>query len=1340
MSHSARDVPLDERVQRWCAAVLVALVPWFVAPGRIVPDTKIDLVLTPWRYLGRALDAWNTHTGLGELQNQAYGYIFPMGPFFGLTHSIGVPAWAAQRLWWSLLLVVAFLGAERLARDLGVTRYPVTLLAGFVYALSPRVLTVLSEISVEAWPGALAPWFVVVLLPALRTGATGPDRRRAGIRTGLLCVALGGVNATASAVVVALPLLYLLTAPRRRRRGRVLAWWTTGVVVGSAWWVLPLLVLGRYAYPFMDYIESAATTTAVTSVSNVLRGASHWVAYILTSSDNPVWQSGWVLAQDVTAIVATSAVAGLGLAGLVAQRRRLPHATRFLLLAAILATVAMAIGHAGSGTGPFVGLVQSLLDGALSPLRNVHKADPLLRVPVALGLAALVGSLVERPAQRRGAMADPRAVVAIAGVLGIALAGSVLPVWQGRVGDAWSFERVPAPWRQMAALADSGYQLNGGTTLLLPGSRFADYSWGKPSDEPLSALAHSPVLVRASAPLGHPGATRLLDEIDRLATSGVSQESLSATLQRLGVARVVLRRDLTVTAQAQSWQFVEDVLERSPGLRHVADAGSGDSRLSMYEVTQRLPGPMTTYAAADTVAVSGGGEALPGLIGAGVVTPRTGLELDGTGPPAGSGGRTVATDTERLRAFNAGRPMALAYGPTTTLDDPAVGPSARPDLAITESRNERPHLTLDGLASLTVSSSAADPFSRTPRGPATGPAAALDGDRTTAWVPGNGEARPWLRFGFAEPIALTTVRIDVAKGAEFARVDKVRLVAQGMTRDIPVEADGSILADLAGVRTSSLVLEPIAADVTDDRPVALAEVSIPGHPMRATITVPVRAPDAVVLARDTLARQADATQGEDPASWQRRLAGPLLPGTPQVAALLRPRWGTELDTALDGGLQVTGSSRAGFAPDQRPGAALSDDPTEHWRPADTDRSPSLTITSAEPLHLTTARLEPGTKGTVTLGSPQRGQITLRPGEDTDVSVLSGLTEVRAAFYGLAPGGPAPKIALAGHSMPSRGLEVTCAAPVVVRLGAQDVALSGSWSAAQVRGGAAVPGRACAANTATPANAAGATAAGPSGSLDLAMRAAPTATIDQVALFWRSLPTGATPSRITAVRVDGPGHLRATVTQGQVAVLALAEGANAGWQARTAEGTLLQPISVDGWRQGFLLPAEAHGAVSVDFGPDRTYRAGLVAGGLGAVLLLAAALADVLARRRSQPGALAAWAVSSEPDAATSSASVASSLRRGSRWAGALLAVAAATALAGWLGLLVGLLALVVPRQVRGGAVLGALVASGVAMSVLGVADRHSAGALAGQGLGSFVVAILVLTLSLPASGEQNTAR
>ena len=50
-------------------------------------------------------------------------------------------------------------------------------------------------------------------------------------------------------------------------------------------------------------------------------------------------------------------------------------------------------GHAGDVAGWFADAERSALDGALAPLRNVHKFDPVIRVPLVLGLAHLLGVL-----------------------------------------------------------------------------------------------------------------------------------------------------------------------------------------------------------------------------------------------------------------------------------------------------------------------------------------------------------------------------------------------------------------------------------------------------------------------------------------------------------------------------------------------------------------------------------------------------------------------------------------------------------------------------------------------------------------------------------------------------------------------------------------------------------------------------------------------------------------------------------------------------------------------------------------------------------------------------------
>lgn len=105
---------------------------------------------------------------LGQLQNQAYGYLFPQGPFFALLSPL--PDWITQRLWWALLLTLAFAGTVKLLDALKVGSRGSRLVAAILYALSPRILTTLGAISSEAWPVALVPW---ILLPVVRILDTG---------------------------------------------------------------------------------------------------------------------------------------------------------------------------------------------------------------------------------------------------------------------------------------------------------------------------------------------------------------------------------------------------------------------------------------------------------------------------------------------------------------------------------------------------------------------------------------------------------------------------------------------------------------------------------------------------------------------------------------------------------------------------------------------------------------------------------------------------------------------------------------------------------------------------------------------------------------------------------------------------------------------------------------------------------------------------------------------------------------------------------------------------------------------------------------------------------------
>ena len=209
--------------------------------------------------------------------------------------------------------------------------------------------------------------------------------------------------------------------------------------------------------------------------------------------------------------------------------------------------------HAGLGS-LVDGTARELLDGALAPLRNVHKVDPLVRLPLALGLGHAVGIM----ARRMQRVPDLRAWSMVVVVTAVLVGGAPLATNSMRMPG---FDRIPSAWQQTADFLD---EQPGSRALLLPGSGFGLQTWGWTIDEPMQGVADSAWVTRSQVPLVPGPTARYLDTVERRIASGEGGPGLAAMLARGGITHVVLRRDLDPFAAET---VPSDRAEARPGQR-----------------------------------------------------------------------------------------------------------------------------------------------------------------------------------------------------------------------------------------------------------------------------------------------------------------------------------------------------------------------------------------------------------------------------------------------------------------------------------------------------------------------------------------------------------------------------------------------------------------------------------------------------------------------------------------------------------------------------------------------------------------------------------------------------
>jgi arabinofuranan 3-O-arabinosyltransferase len=1213
-------------------AVLVGLA-MVQSPGLLVPDTKFDLAAAPAEFLARAAHLWDPQGAFGQLQNQAYGYLWPMGPFFLLGWVADLPGWVVQRLWVALVMCVAMTGAAKVARQLGIRSDLACLVAGFAYALSPRMLTTMGPISIEAWPSALAPW---VLLP-LMIGSRRGSARRAAALSALAVAMVGGVNAAATSAVLPLGVLWLLTREPGPRRRTMLIWWPLFTVLGTLWWLVPLFAMGTYSPPFLDFIESASNTTFPTTLFDALRGTSNWVPYVDVQS-----RAGNDLIRLSYLALNSGVVLFLGLAGML--QRANPHRL-FLSLGVVSGLLLVTMGHVQGVHGWAAADLRNFLDGPLAPLRNVHKFDPVLRLPLVLGLAWLVDGVLGRLRHDvAGAGQGPHPTLVprlnglvVVGTAVLAVVGASLPALAGRITPAGGMATVPDYWAEAAAWL--GREGDRGTSLLVPGSSFGEYVWGSPRDEPLQSLAASPWAVRNAVPLAPAGNIRMLDAVEERLAQGVPSPGLAPYLSRAGVTYLVVRNDLARSTDVPDPVLVHQSVEGSPGLRRVATFGpdvGGKAHIQKKNGSRVVVngGWQTEYPAIEIFAVDGGtaGSAVtansaPVVVGGpedlldlaelGVLADEpTLLAADVEDRPDPSA-PLILTDGLRATERNFGRVHDGASATSVPGEGRSLGNPTR-DYLLDDQQRWSTTARIEGARAVRASSSMSDAaaIGTVQRGQL--PYAAVDGDPATAWTANYRTNRPaWWQLDLGSPRRVD--QVTVTAGPDNREVVRVRTAAHA-SRPITLEAGARRSVRLDDADATWLRVEDVSGRV--GHRLAVAEVAVPGVSVQRSLRLPSTParwgnPDVIVLRavtdrrtgcvdvdRDVRCVVGRDVADEEPAGF-RRTFGLAENGTYVADLRVRARPGDELARLLlrDQPVGVSGSSTGD--PDQRASAlaAVDGDPGTTWTASLADLRPTLRLSWIGQRRVTGLRLAVSgdaaarlpTKltviwpdgrrevsvdddGEVSFPAVHTDQLTLRVDEAEPATSLDFDSVTSPLPVGIGElrvvGVPFLPVAV-----PASDVQYPCGTGPTVVVDGQIVQTSVTASPVELYDGSTVPAQLCG----------GGTVGLEAG--DNVVEALASEVFTPTGLVLSTGDGAATAPQPVSIESSGP--VRRTLTPDAPArLVAVKQNANPGWQA-AQNGRALESVVLDGWQQGWRLTGDH--AVTMSFGPDRVYRWGLLAG-------------------------------------------------------------------------------------------------------------------------------------------------
>lgn len=1243
-------LPRPVCARSWLVVTSLVITALVVAQrfGRIVALTRTDRIMDPERFILQNFEVWNPYADVGVVPFSSIGYLFVFDIPLFLGQSIGLPTWLVLRLLVAAVIVVGFWGFVRLLDELTIATPLIRLLGGVAYALTPMILSRVGWRIGEAIAPAMLPWILLPLVIGARRGSP----RRAAALSGLALAAVGGTNAAVTLALVPVAALFLLTRECGPRRAQLMRWWVVAVPMAVLWWMPLMAFLALYGGELLRYSEQISDTTSAATLFNVLRGSADWIVGQPGESHVAAPRAISLAFQPALAVVT---VAAMGWAGL--TRTDLPE-RRFFQLSAILGAALMAATQNGVFANPLSAWAVVLFEGPLEPFRNVYKMQAIVTLPVIVGATHAAGLLARR---LRGSGVLQRRLAFSFGALVVMVTAA--PIWSQDLLVRGGFERVPPAWDEVEQLLEAD---DADRVIVLPGLRDAVYDWGRTSQIPLEWMDGVVWATRNQLPLNDQAATQYLDAVE-LAVERGGDAGLADFLLRGGYSHIIVPNDsMTAQSSAPSPTRVASALASSGlaapvGFGPVVDDESGRRQIEVYQLDETS---LVISYAEDAVMVLLGDPESVLHVPEEVFGERAFVFGDDPVPSGLTPSGVLVTDGNRRAPVYFGdnrNNRGYTLGPLETevngrhIDDLLYRPAPESQQTVR---------VIDGVERVDASSVGPGPL-QAGRAVAD-PSNTIDGDPDTAWQPNRlsfysstmWEAQdPWVEIVFSEPRSLDglTIELFIAE-VDQPRDPQVTVTTQSGTVTTTVESsqDEQSLDVPAGVSSTlrvSLDRAALAGATPTGTVLGIAELGIPEFEPVRRLRLPVEPAEQTDadVAGWMLTRLRPSAEGDTRLSGEDEIARIVPVGSQteaevwaRASASRRDDLITEL--GVTEGLTVTADSTFLDRPGLSPRGLIDRSPLTRWVSAETNRfdDAESTITLAWEGDRTIDELRIGLNDS--LARPTR--VAVSDGSEVRLGTVDESGWVRFApvtsdtisiafQYDRADEDEVTTIGATGLEIPALDdLMVTALdLDATVRIECDDgpavavdgvpvrYSLTATWN--EIFQSDDLPITPCdGVSVELPEGAVTVDATG--GRLGVS--------VDQIVLDARGAGAaeeaaameGAQPVEI----VSWEAMQRSVVLDaGETRVLVVNESYNRGWSAHLGDDEL-EAVRVDGWRQGFVVPAGSEGVVELTFGPDSVYRTSLMVG--FALLAVLVALALIPARRLGPPavgaGVLSSWLV------------------------------------------------------------------------------------------------------------------